>query len=402
MNENTNIRYCEHCDCIIPEGEGQELVGAYGYHYHACPDCLERYYRVCQDCGRYVRSHNTVRVVLADGTEKRTCRNCADANYIRCYGCGAYHTPEGIWASDNRGVSICNDCADEWTSCEDCDSLIQRDSARVLRGHTYCCYCARNHRTGTIHNYSYKPDPEFQYRSSDNEETALTFGVEKEVDFGDDREDLADDLCDLHLPMYLKNDGSLDEGLEIVTHPCSLAYHMYEFRWAEVDRLCRNRGFEDGASTTGLHIHIGRKQMGTNLYERRVTAGNIVLLVNRLWDELVTFSRRDENKLDEWAQRPSVSTYGKGDRELTDAALETRDDGRYQAVNLCNTHTVEIRIFKGTLKRETTIAAIQLVSNLTRYAMTHTPTECIHADWADVVRFEKFKELDNYCRKMGL
>lgn len=402
MNENTNIRYCEHCGCIIPEGEGKEVQGAYGYRYHVCDRCLGRHYMVCADCGRVVRNHNTARVVLADGTEKRVCINCANTNYLRCYDCGTYYTPESIWASDHRGVSICNSCADGWTSCEDCDGLVQRSSARVVRGHTYCYYCAPNHHTGTIHNYSYKPDPEFQYRSSDNADTVLTFGVEKEVDFGDDRDALADDLCDLHLPMYLKNDGSLDDGLEIVTHPCSLAYHMYEFRWAEVDRLCRSHGFEDGASTTGLHIHIGRKQMGGTPYDRDVTAGNIVLLVSRLWKDLVTFSRRDEGKLDEWAQRPCVSTHNKDDDELTEAALDTRDDGRYQAVNLTNRSTVEIRIFKGTLNRETTVAAIQLVSNLTKYAMTHTPTECTYAEWADVVSFEKFKELDNYCRKMGL
>ena len=71
-------------------------------------------------------------------------------------------------------------------------------------------------------------------------------------------------------------------------------------------------------------------------------------------------------------------------------------------MNLCNTHTVEFRIFRGTLNRDSIIAAIQLVSNLTKYAMTHTPMECRDAAWSEVVGFEQFKELDAYCRKMGL
>ncbi len=403
MNMNlTEERICPHCGCII-EGEGRLVYGTYSAQFLVCEDCYAGRYTICEDCGKAHRTFTCCTVKRADGSKKQVCGHCARANYTYCCDCNYWYERHDIWASDNNGRNVCVNCKDAWTVCEDCDALIYRDSVRTVRGHAYCSYCAVNHHTGVIHNYSYKPEPEFQYRSSDNENTALTFGVEKEVDFGDDRLTLADDLCDLHLPMYLKNDGSLeDEGLEIVTHPCSLAYHMYEFRWAEVDRICRNNGYEDGAYTTGLHIHVGRKQMGKTNAERDIAAGNLVLLVNRLWDKLVTFSRRDEDRLEEWAQCPCVSVYHKDDEELTEEALCSRDDGRYQAVNLQNRNTVEIRIFKGTLKRETTIAAIQLVSNLTKYAMTHTPTECTTAEWSDVVSIEKFKELDNYCRKMGL
>ena len=36
--------------------------------------------------------------------------------------------------------------------------------------------------------------------------------------------------------LYIKTDGSLDEGLELVTHPMTLEYHLNEMPWAEVLR----------------------------------------------------------------------------------------------------------------------------------------------------------------------
>lgn len=36
--------------------------------------------------------------------------------------------------------------------------------------------------------------------------------------------------------MYIKHDGSLDDGLELVTHPLSLAEHLHRFPW---EALCK-------------------------------------------------------------------------------------------------------------------------------------------------------------------
>ena len=83
-------------------------------------------------------------------------------------------------------------------------------------------------------------------------------------------------------------------------------------------------------------------------------------------------------------------------------ALATRGRGRYQTVNLTNSSTVELRCFRGTLKRDTIIASIQLASNMTRYAMTHTPSECRNATWTDVLNVEQFEELNAYCQTRGL
>ena len=146
--------------------------------------------------------------------------------------------------------------------------------------------------------------------------------------------------------------------------------------------------------------------MGADEVARRVTVGNLVLLTYNLWDALVKFSRRREDQISHWANKPYLPELEGNalltERELTEMALRTRNGGRYQAVNLCNGSTVEFRIFRGTLKRDTLIASIELVCNMTKYAMEHTPSECLTATWQDVVGVEEFKELKAYCEARGL
>lgn len=386
-----------------------------------CESCYEQDYFTCPDCGEIVHSRDG-HEVITDGWGNRdyVCDSCLDDDYFYCDHCENYVTNRQMWAHDDNRA-ICNNCSDYYRVCESCDTIIHEDDANYDedRGDYYCdeCYGELN-ASGRIHNYSYKPDPEFKLRSSELKlaekrsfnplDTTFLFGIELEVDKGNDPNALAGELTELDMPLYLKHDGSLGSyGIEIVTHPCSLDFHRYDLRWSEISRLCRKHEYTSHkAGTCGLHIHVGRRQMGETDEARKVTAGNLVLLTDTLWDNLVTFSRRREEQLTQWAGRPYLPNIDRNarltDGELTNEALRSRLGGRYQAVNLQNSATVEFRIFRGTLKRDTLIASIQLVSNMTKYAMTHTPTECMNASWQDVVGVEQFKELKAYCEARGL
>ena len=199
--------------------------------------------------------------------------------------------------------------------------------------------------------------------------------------------------------------------MEIVTHPCTLNYHQYELKWGAIIHACESNGYKSHDTTTcGLHTHVNRNVFGDDEYSRRAGCAKLVLLVNALWDKLVTFSRRKPDALENWSARPYLHEWdcftrgdfdGK-DADLIEMAYATEDRGRYQAINLTNYATVEFRMFRGTLKRSTLIATLQLVSNMTRYAAAHTPTECVHATWADVLGVEQYKELTAYCTERGL
>ena len=399
---------CSDCGEWVPEDDA--LTTADGDTI--CESCYSDSYFTCEDCGEIFHMYDAVRVNPDTWREAYVCQRCADDDYYRCDDCGQYFTDSYIH-EDDQGTVICDDCWDrhDYTACDDCGRIIRCEDANWSEDDEvyYCDDCWSEHEHRSFHDYGYKPAPEFQYRSGEagKASSLLTFGVELEVDCGDDHNDLADDLVQLNQPIYMKHDGPLGyEGVEIVTHPCSLAYHQYELRWAEISRTCRSHDYKShDAETCGLHIHIGRKQMGSSTEERQRTAGNLVLLVDSIWSQLVTFTRRTDYQLSRWSERPCTNIIPGveyTDSELTNMALATRGRGRYQTVNLTNSSTVELRCFRGTLKRDTIIASIQLASNMTRYAMTHTPTECRNATWADVVGVEQFKERDKYNSSRGL
>lgn len=400
---------CDDCGEWVPEDES--YVTADGETI--CESCYEDNYFTCEDCGEIHHNEDLIVVNPGRGDEQYVCSDCAERHYYRCDDCGEYFYDCNVHIGNND-VAICDDCWDRggWSVCEDCGDIVSDDEINYCEsdGCYYCDSCYADHNESCdFHDYYYKPTPEFKFRSSEarNHENILTFGVELEVDLGDDHQDLTRDLAALEQPIYMKHDGSLgSEGVEIVTHPCSLAYHTYKLRWAEISRTCRNHDFKShNTDSCGLHIHVGRRQFGDTPDQRSKTAGNLVILARQLWDSLTIFSRREKDRLDRWAARPNLDMIQGAsytDSDLTQMALNTERDGRYQAVNLCNRETVEFRLFRGTLKRSTILASLQLVDAMTHFAMDHTPTECFNATFADVIGATQFKELHEYCISRGL
>jgi len=282
----------------------------------------------------------------------------------------------------------------------------------------------RNFLKGTfnmIYNYSYKPTPRFSFAGNENTATTRTYGLEVEVDsaYGIalrcNKHDLSDKLNGITDLLYCKNDGSLgDHGVELVSHPCSLRFHMNNMRWKYIAQTCVKNGFrshDSESATCGLHIHVGRAQLGSDWRERDETVRKIIVLVERYWSELVPFTRRNSSALRQWAPRPQCHSWYRpemsGD-EVSDqvnyeiVAYSDDHDDRYTAVNVTNDATIEFRIFRGTLKRDTLIAAIQLVDNICEYAMTHSWDDIQASSWEDVVLCKHWNELDAYMLKLGL
>lgn len=265
-----------------------------------------------------------------------------------------------------------------------------------------------------IHPYSHKPRPRFSYAGNENT-NVRTYGLEVEVDNpwngglpSVDRYVTSDRLDDITDLLYCKSDSSLDDGFEIVTHPCSLKYHMNNFRWKFVGQTCVKAGWRSHNSaghTCGLHIHVGRAQLTEDAIRK------LVVLVTRYWNEIVNFSRRERSELNRWAPRPYFAAHydpsydGSLVRDLANTHIATYindHDRRYTAVNVTNTGTVEFRVFRGTLKRDTIIAALQFVDNMCEYAMTHDYDDIQASTFADVALLKHYNELDKYLVKRGL
>ena len=68
------------------------------------------------------------------------------------------------------------------------------------------------------------------------------------------------------------------------------------------------------------------------------------------------------------------------------------------AVNLCNRHTIEFRLFRGTLNLETLYATLQLVDKICFLADNLTESELMSFSWSDFVSTIKDTEQINYLK----
>ena len=118
-------------------------------------------------------------------------------------------------------------------------------------------------------------------------------------------------------------------------------------------------GFARLSFPSGLYLRSAYP-FGRTAAQQEAAIARLLYFVEKHWNELLKFSRRTNRQLERWAAR-----YGYKDtpKEMMDHA-KSYHYGRYTCVNLTNEDTVEIRIFRGTLKYNTLAATIQLTDHL--------------------------------------
>ena len=342
---------CNHCGCVLDDEE----VYLFSEEVY-CQDCFDELTVVCDHCGRRL-----FRTGCETDGHIHLCNNCYSYSYVSCDRCGRF-------------------ILSEYAHYEDDDEDIP--------------YCATCYQEATwIHSYNYKPDPVF-HGAGDR-----FFGVELEVDNGGEIHANARRIIELAGDrIYCKHDGSLNEGFEVVTHPMTLDYHCTQMPWKGVLDTLKEMGYRSHQTdTAGLHIHINRTSLGTTYDEQDDTISRILFFFEKHWNELVKFSRRTGGQLARWADR-----YGY--KESPKDILKTAKGGygRYAAVNLCCENTLEFRIFRGSLKYNTLIAALQLVNRICDVAISLSDDEVKGLSWTAFVAGCTEPELIQYLKERRL
>ncbi|MGN1135271.1 MAG: amidoligase family protein [Oscillospiraceae bacterium] len=325
------------------------------------------------------------------------CEDCYDSNTRTCECCGTR-----IWNEDDEGddnITLCRHCRDNhYVSCEDCGRLIHDDDAYYMdedSDYPYCHSCYSNHKRKFIHSYSYKPDPIF------HGDGKLYMGVELEIDGAGCEDSSAEILCDIasDSQLYIKTDGSLDEGMELVTHPMTLEYHHNTMPWRELTSKAISLGYRSHkTSTCGLHVHVNRTAFGSDKAEQDAVISRILFFIERFWQEMLQFSRRTESQINRWAARYGIKDNPK---QVMDNAKST-GKGRYACINLCNYYTIEFRIFRGTLKYNTLISTLQMVDRICKAAISMTDEEITSLSWPEFVSVITEPELIQYLKERRL
>jgi len=202
------------------------------------------------------------------------------------------------------------------------------------------------------------------------------------------------------------HDGSLENGAEFVSDAFTLdAWHHIQDVVSKGFRHLRDSGLRAHDTTTcGLHVHVSR-----NFFTSEFALSNLVIFVERNWNDLTVFARRKESS---YARRPLNTGTCSIDKKDFDSYIVKQDGKlyekmgreRYAAVNLRNTETIEFRFFRGTLNPETFYATLQFISNLIHLMNEITMLQACTTDIYDIFKYQEYPELKAYAlkRKFGL
>ena len=268
------------------------------------------------------------------------CPSCRDRRYTWSdYEDTYVHHDYAISAIDQEGnrVIINSDNSDfEYDEDEDTYFHVEYDrGVHVIRGY----HSSKN-------KISFKSD----------EWTRVTkryIGVELEVECNPDinknevAKKISDQVNQYDRLMFFENDGSLRYGFEMITQPMSLPAQRKLFSFLSKKESTKHLKSHDTTSC-GLHVHVSRNNM-TDLQ-----IGKIVSFIN--------------NPRHEWFIRAIARRYATGFCEIKSKKIkDCRSGDRYEAVNITNRNTIEFRMFKGSLKYEGVIAAIEFCNAIVEF-----------------------------------
>lgn len=217
------------------------------------------------------------------------------------------------------------DCGDE-----DCDA----GSSSTLFPHDF----------NVMHHFRVEIVPESVHDSP------LLFGVELELEIARGGVfDVLDRLFETHPHFIAKRDGSLSDGVELVTLPLTFEQHE---RLAH-DMKATYFPLMAARSTCGMHVHVDRRVLRTDKMMRRFVgffSGHGETPHAASWQDFLTvLCRRVDNR---YCKREATS----------DRLFERSMSDRYCAVNLSNGSTIEVRAFAATRNVGVYLANIELVA----------------------------------------
>lgn len=382
---------CEDCGTIGIEGGDEITVN----EHLICEECAD-HYAYCDRCETY---HDNSCMTEIQDINEYYCYDCRDTYTYYCECCNSYYLEGTTSCRNGNGSSnLCADCMEREgvTSCEECGDYTYGEGTYYYNGTTYCYNCYSHQEDDcddAIRDYSYKPTPIFHKNEDENEEIKF-YGIELEVDNGDDRDETASAVIDIaENYIYCKDDGSLAGGFEIVTMPATINYILSnkEKIFEQIANICKGNGFRShDTSTCGLHFHISRAFFGENYGENIENVQKLTYICEVFENELTRFSRRKNFAYCHFLKDNTSKDVKK--LKVLKEEWDRQSGERYKVVNNCNKNTVEFRICRGTLNVNTLMASLQLFNNLCEIAKDKTYSELNGLTWDDIINYTPYKE----------
>lgn len=334
----------------------------------------------CNRCKKFLDLHNTIYgwLSLIEGnlvprSQKRNfvCNACITKySFGRCTNCNLYVEKSKLVNLEGyNGGRLCPTCANNLAVCHACRAVISKTA--LHSGTNYCTTCY-NLKTLLpqlgINAAHYRPVPVFFGKEPPH------YGIELEVDTSEQDATTGDyarflvsmcvtelnKLIKTHGAFYMKSDGSLAAGFEIVSHPHSLsAWEEQTWLQKTCEIVKEHHGSSFNTRTCGVHVHRSRG----DLTDLQMTM--LVVLFVRLQPFFERIAQRKENGYCHYAFfKDEKGGYGKLNGNVVYKAVKEKCGSvinRYQALNITIPSTIECRIFKGTLCYGSILAYIKFV-----------------------------------------
>ena len=392
---------CPSCSTILTE-EGDGLL--IGTNCYCNVYCAERDgFRECASCGQWHPVTAEEHHEIFDQSAETSLHCCSDActenlGAFQCEDCQEWFTNE---ANRTPSGNICRRCAYEhYNYCDCCGYHVDVDEWDDE--YDRCTSCTEQYDSGEhLHRYGFRPTTKFFGDTHDNRVPYL--GVELETDTSNQvergaglrRREYCKELAKLQTKprFWMTQDGSLACGVEVTSHPMTLAEHMECGLWESHRECAIKHGFSSHDNgRCGLHVHVNRDFFGKSEKRQQVGGYNLAMLVSRFEKQLTQFSRRQNNTWchygihNEYIDKKNLQTQTMGMFEKSKHLCEGKRV-HSQCVNFQHSATFELRIFRGTLRLETLYASFAMTQGLARAAKLHGQAWCEAVSWADLTKF---------------
>ena len=302
----------------------------------------------------------------------------AELHCFVCADCGTVCFGRKFTVNNN---TICEDCRRaNYFTCECCENIEHIKNREENSRYQLCKQCQKREFILPYHKFA----PPLKFYKTKRDEP-LFLGVELEVDEGGERDENAKKVMSIinkqdELFAYCMRDGSLNNGFEIITQPATLKAHYKKKEDYEkcFDKLLKMGYLSHDTTTCGIHVHFNRDYFADN-EELNIT--KLLYLINKFWNEIVIFSRRNERRLDRYAKKIPTSA----DRYIRQTNKSNIHEHHYYSLNLSNENTIEFRMFKGSLNLETFFAVLQFVRNIIVVAKNKTTEELQELTFNDLI-----------------
>ena len=328
-----------------------------------CDDCFYEEFSFCYSCDNTERWDDIC--IVGDDTY---CNTCTNEYFFKCNDCNEYRNND-YRNTGQYGSYFCDECIfNDHSTCDNCDEITHLENLYHNENEdcTLCNSC--NNSFSIIKPYNYTPTPIFHasknepsYSRYNDTEKRLVFGFELEVE---NKGDYTNTHCAEKLKeigkelIYFKEDSSINNGFEIVSHPMTYKYFKENKRlFNNILKTAIALGLRSYNTTTcGLHISICRKAFTHSHYLKFINFFNSTKNHNILR----AISQRNESSLNRWC---SLTKFSNKNELIKFSKVKNNGQSldRYLALNIQNTERLEVRLFRGTLKLDSFLKGFECV-----------------------------------------